>query len=72
LDSRALSNKIVVEKIQSDYHYERVEYDSSEGEAFMERYQLSGFPDLIVLDQNGEEIERLPRSFSPETLLGSL
>jgi len=72
LDSEALSNEAVVQKIQSDYHYARVEYDSDEGKAFMERHQLRGFPHLIILDKNGEVLERLPRTFSPGSILSSL
>lgn len=72
LDAEALSDEAVVQRIQSDYHYARVEYDSDEGKAFMKRYQLPGFPHLIVLNEKGEALRRLPRSFSPESLLSSL
>ena len=72
LDYEVLSNEDVVQRIQSDYHYARVEYDSDEGKAFKERYKLSGFPNLIVLDENGNSLKHLPRSFSPDSFLSSL
>ena len=62
----------MVQKIQSDYHYARVEYESDEGKGFMEWYQLSGFPNLIVLDGQGTAMHRIPLSFSPEPFLGLL
>lgn len=72
LDTEVLSSEAVVQKIQSDYHYARVEYDSNEGKGFMERHQLSGFPNLIVLDGQGTAMHRIPLSFSPEPFLSSL
>lgn len=72
LDKEVLADEYVVQKIARDYHYARVEYDSPGGKEFMERFQLRGFPNLIVLDNEGAVLERLPLSFSSESFLESL
>ncbi|HCR31513.1 MAG TPA: hypothetical protein DIV79_16025 [Opitutae bacterium] len=72
LDYEVLSKEAVVQKIENDYHYARVEFDSEEGKAFMKRYEVRGFPNLIILDGDGNSLKRLPRSFSPESFLQAL
>lgn len=72
LDSEVLSNEAVKSKIEKDYIFARIEYESEEGANFMERYQVSGFPNLLLIDGLGNKIKHLPRTFSPEEFLEAL
>lgn len=72
LDSEVLANDAVKAKIQSKYLFARIEYESEEGQAFMKRHQLRGFPNLLTLDSDGKRLKRLPTTFSPETFLEAL
>jgi thiol:disulfide interchange protein len=72
LDTVVLANKAVRAKIQSTYLFARIEYESEEGQAFMERHNLRGFPNLLTLDSKGNQLKRIPTTFSPESFLKSL
>lgn len=72
LDNQVLSNEIVKAKIENDYIFTRIEYETDEGKAFMGKHQLRGFPSLLTLDSDGNRIKNLPRTLSPETFLASL
>tara|TARA_B110000438_G_C15777936_1_gene634938 strand:- start:1007 stop:1489 length:483 start_codon:yes stop_codon:yes gene_type:complete len=72
LDNHVLSNEIVKAKIESDYIFARIEYETDEGKAFMEKHQLRGFPNLLTLDSDGNRIKSIPTTLSPETFLASL
>ena len=65
LDSDVLSNDKVKQSINEKYVFARVEYESAEGEAFMEKYNVSGFPTLLILDQDGNKLKKLPLTFNP-------
>ncbi len=65
LDREVLSRQRVRDAIVRDYVFARVEYESEEGEAFMEEYQVRGFPTLLILDADGAMVRKLPLSFSP-------
>jgi thioredoxin-related protein len=45
--------------------FARIEYESEEGEAFMEKYQVRGFPTVLILDAEGNKLMQLPLTFSP-------
>jgi len=72
LDKEVLADEEVKAKIQKDYHFARIEYESEDGETFMKRYQVSGFPNLLVIDGDGNKLKHLPRTFSPEEFLAAL
>ncbi len=72
LDKEVLAHEEVAAKIRADYHYARIEYESEEGEEFRERYQVSGFPNLLLIDSDGSKIRPLPLTFSPEEFLAAL
>jgi len=72
LDTEVLANEMVKSKIESDYIFARIEYESDEGAEFMEKYQVSGFPNLLVIDGQGNKLKNLPRTFSPEEFLAAL
>ena len=66
LDKKVLSNEAVQADISARFIFARIEYESEQGEAFMKRYQVSGFPNLLVLDAAGNKIKQLPVVFDPE------
>lgn len=72
LDSVVLADEAVKAKIQSKYLFARIEYESDEGQAFMKRHQLRGFPNLLTLDSDGNQLKRIPLTFSPEIFLEAL
>lgn len=72
LDSEVLAHETVKAKIESDYLFARIEFESDEGAAFMERYQVSGFPNLLLIDGDGNKLKHLPRTFSPKEFLAAL
>jgi len=72
LDKTVLSDKGVQEVINKGFIFARVEYESDEGEAFKERYGLSGFPNLLILDAQGELIRILTLDFDPKAFTNQL
>jgi len=72
LDAEVLSHEDVKRAISKNYVFSRIEYESVEGEAFMKKYQVSGFPTLLVLDANGNMLRTLPLTFSPQQFISYL
>ena len=72
LDNDVLAHPSVRSKIESDYIFARIEFESDEGAAFMKQHQLRGFPSLLLVNGDGEKIKSLPTTFSPETFLAAL
>ena len=72
LDKQVFSNVKVSDVIKRDYVFARVEYESQEGEAFMERYGVTGFPNLVVLDGDGNLIKKLAVTFNADQFLKNL
>lgn len=72
LDSEVLANESVRAKIEKDYIFARIEYESEEGAAFMETYNVRGFPNLLLIDGDGKKLKNLPTTFSPDAFLAAL
>lgn len=72
LDETVLAHESVKAKIETDYIFARIEYESDEGQAFMRRHGLRGFPNLLTLDGEGEKLKALPRTFDPSEFLHAL
>ena len=72
LDKQVLSNPAVKAAIARGYVFTRVEYESDEGRAFAKRYQVDGFPTLLVLDPQGELLRKLPLTFDPQHFISLL
>ncbi len=67
---RKLSNEIfanaqVQQQIASNYVYARIEYSSDAGDEFMQKYQVSGFPTVLILDNQGQKLTPVPLTFDP-------
>ena len=69
LDKEVFANPQVQETLLKDYVFSRIEYESKEGEAFMQKYQVKGFPTLLVLDDAGALVRKLPLTFNPDDFI---
>ena len=72
LDRDVLADEDVRSVVEDDYVFVRLEYESDEGKAFRERYDVSGFPRVVVLDADGSLLRRLPTTYDPEEFLNAL
>jgi thiol:disulfide interchange protein len=67
LDKLVFSNSDVQAIIEQGFVFARIEYESKQGEEFMQKYQVRGFPTLLILDSDGEKLAQLPLTFEPHT-----
>lgn len=72
LDQNVLAKPEVKAAIERDFVFSRIEYESDEGKAFAEKYNVSGFPTLLVLDPQGNKLRKLPLTFSPQEFINLL
>jgi thiol:disulfide interchange protein len=72
LDKQVFSDERVKTQLNQGFVYARVEYDSPEGKTFMQNYQVSGFPTLLVLNTKGEKLVQLPINYEPLPFLAAL
>lgn len=72
LDKEIFSNDAVKAAINKHYVFSRIEYESEEGEKFMEKYQVRGFPTLLILDAQGKKIKQLDVVFGPQAFIQQL
>jgi thiol:disulfide interchange protein len=72
LDREVFSNEQVKAAMAKDFVFARIEYDAKEGEDFMAKYQVYGFPTLVILNSEGDKLHHLPLTFDPETFASLL
>ena len=72
LDEQVFSNERVKAQIRQDFVYARIEYESPEGKSFMQNYQVTGFPTLLVLNVKAEKLVQLPINYEPLPFLATL
>jgi thiol:disulfide interchange protein len=72
LDKKVLSDSDVRRRINNDSLFVRLDFESPEGEAFMKRYALTGFPQVVELNPNQSLIKTLPVVFEPKLFLERL
>ena len=72
LHAEVFTNATVKQAITTGYVLSRVDYESPEARAFMQRYAVQGFPTLLVLSAEGQLVRRVPISFDPATLAATL
>ena len=72
LDTQVFSDERVKTQLKQDFVYTRIEYDSPQGESFMQNYQVTGFPTLLVLNTKGEKLLQLPINYEPLPFLATL
>lgn len=72
LHAEVFTNAAVKQAIAGGYVLSRVDYESPEAPAFMQRYAVQGFPSLLVLDADGRLVRRVAISFDPVTFAATL
>ena len=72
LDEQVFSDPAVKTALEQHFVYARIEYESPQGQDFMQKYKVSGFPTLLVLNQSGEKLVQLPLSFDPLAFIENL
>jgi thiol:disulfide interchange protein len=72
LDKQVFSDEEVKTQLNQGFVYARIEFDSPEGTHFMQNYQVTGFPTLLVLNANGEKLVQLPIKYEPLAFLKTL
>ncbi len=72
LDSEVFADTAVQQEIVSNFIFTRIEYESEEGEAFMKRYNVRGFPTLLLIAPDGSKVRQLPLTYSPKEFIANL
>ena len=72
LDKQVFSDEQVKTQLNQDFVYTRIEYESAEGNNFMQNHQVTGIPTLIVLNPRGEKLVQLPINYEPLAFLKTL
>ena len=72
LDNEVFSSKEVREELKRRYVFSRIEYESEEGQEFINKRNVKGFPNLWVLDSEGRDVRRLRVLFDPSEFAAQL
>lgn len=72
LDNQVFANPEVKRTINKRFVFSRIEYESEEGERFIDKYNVTGFPTLFLIRPDGTIARRLQVTFSPEEFLAQL
>jgi len=72
LDNEIFADEDVKRRLRQDFVFARLEYESAEGAAFLEKHGLRGFPNLVVLNSAGEMEAKLPLVYEPQAFIQAL
>lgn len=65
LDNEVFANEEVKSELNKRFVFSRLEYESPQGQEFIHDRNVKGFPNLWVLDSEGQNIRRLTVVFDP-------
>lgn len=71
LDTQVLAQPEVKDRIESNYVFTRLEYESDDVQLF-EHYGIQQFPTLMVLNSDGSELRQLSLTLDPDNFVGQL
>jgi thiol:disulfide interchange protein len=69
LDKNVFADSRVKQVIDEKYVFARLEYESPEGTSFLKEHGAKGFPNLWLLDENGDVIKHLTITYDPAEFL---
>lgn len=72
LDKQVFADERVKTKLNQNFVYAHIDYDSPAGQSFMQKYHVTGFPTLLIFNTKGEKLVQLPIKYEPITFLVSL
>lgn len=72
LDSEIFADEDVKRVINERFVFSRLEYESDEGQNFLEKHKTAGFPNLWLLDGDGRVVKRLSVTFDKGEFLWQL
>ncbi len=72
LDKVIFSNPDVQQVINDSYIFMRVEYDSDDGDRFIQDYGVRAYPTLLVLNAEGQLQRHLQLTFNPQNFISQL
>ncbi len=72
LDNEIFANEAVKREIAKRFVFSRLEFESEEGQKFLEHYRASGFPSLFLIDADGKIVRRLKVTFDSGEFLWQL
>jgi thiol:disulfide interchange protein len=72
LDNTVFADAKVKQTINDKLIFSRLEYESPAGEAFLAQHNAVGFPNLWLLNGDGQVIKKLQVTFAPQEFLAQL
>ncbi len=72
LHKNILSQQEVIESINDNYVYTRIDLDSDEGQNLAQKYAIRGVPTVLVLNKSGGIIDRVRLSKNKQDFLAQL
>jgi len=65
LNEEVFSTSPVANTISSSFVFTSIDHDTKQGKEFAEKFDISGFPRVFVLNHKGEKLGELPHTFNP-------
>lgn len=72
LDTQVFADEAVRKIINEKYLFSRLEYESPEARGFLEKTSAVGFPNLWLLDKDGNVVKHLDITYDPKEFINQL
>ena len=72
LDREIFANDLVREELERGFVFSRLEYETEEGQEFLQKRNVDTFPTLWVLEPDGTTVARLQVTFDPSQFIDQL